>query len=83
MKWIRRLAGKEDPEPIPELIPAGTHPSSSYGPLPDLPNYDPEPADGMRVGHSVVPGPTLKRILRGHHQPYRLVTGRTFPGLSV
>ena len=34
--------------------------------LPDLPNYDPEPADGVRVGESPVPGLTLKRILRGH-----------------
>lgn len=34
--------------------------------LPDLPNYDPEPADGVRVGESPVPGITLKRILRGH-----------------
>ncbi len=34
--------------------------------LPDLPNYDPEPADGVRVGESPLPGLTLKRILRGH-----------------
>ncbi|PSB27786.1 TIR domain-containing protein [Stenomitos frigidus] len=34
--------------------------------LPDLPNYDPEPADGVRVGESPVPGLTLRRILRGH-----------------
>ena len=37
-----------------------------YELLPDLPNYDPEPADGVRVGESPVPGLTLKRILRGH-----------------
>ncbi len=37
-----------------------------YNPLPDLPNYDPEPADGVRVGESPVPGITLRRILRGH-----------------
>ncbi len=34
--------------------------------LPDLPGYDPEPADGVRVGESPVPGLTLKRILRSH-----------------
>lgn len=34
--------------------------------LPDLPGYDPEPADGVRVGESPVPGLTLKRVLRGH-----------------
>ena len=34
--------------------------------LPDLPNYDPNPADGVRVGESPAPGLTLKRILRGH-----------------
>ena len=34
--------------------------------LPDLPNYNPEPADGVRVGESPVPGLTLRRILRGH-----------------
>lgn len=34
--------------------------------LPDLPNYDPAPADGVRVGESPVPGITLRRILRGH-----------------
>lgn len=34
--------------------------------LPDLPGYDPEPADGVRVGESPIPGITLKRILRGH-----------------
>ncbi len=34
--------------------------------LPDLPNYDPEPADGVQMDESPVPGLTLKRILRGH-----------------
>ena len=34
--------------------------------LPDLPGYDPGPADGVRVGESPIPGLTLKRILRGH-----------------
>ena len=34
--------------------------------LPDLPDYNPKPADGVRVGESPVPGLTLKRILRGH-----------------
>ena len=42
------------------------HSSTQYEPLPNLPNYDPEPADGVRVGESPVPGLTLKRILRGH-----------------
>ncbi|MBE9108560.1 WD40 repeat domain-containing protein [Nodosilinea sp. LEGE 07298] len=44
--------------------PNQTNPLSDF--LPDLPNYDPEPADGVRVGESPVPGLTLKRILRGH-----------------
>ncbi|HIK03555.1 MAG TPA: TIR domain-containing protein [Trichormus sp. M33_DOE_039] len=34
--------------------------------LPDLPDYNPEPADGFSVGDSPVPGLTLRRILRGH-----------------
>ncbi|MCP4582237.1 MAG: TIR domain-containing protein [candidate division Zixibacteria bacterium] len=42
--------------------------NKQFDPLPDLPNYDPEPADGVRVGESPVPGLTLKRILRGHHK---------------
>ena len=35
-------------------------------PLPHLSNHDPDPADGVRVDESPVPGLTLKRILRGH-----------------
>ncbi len=42
--------------------------------LPDLPNYDPEPADGVRVGESPVPGLTLKRILRGHKGSIKRIT---------
>ncbi len=38
------------------------HPNPKYDPLPDLPNYDPEPADGVHVGESPVPG--LKQILQ-------------------
>jgi WD40 repeat protein len=34
--------------------------------LPDLPNYDPEPVDGMGVGDSPTSGLTLRCILRGH-----------------
>ncbi len=34
--------------------------------LPDLPNYDSIPADGLKIGDSPIPGLTLKRILRGH-----------------
>lgn len=34
--------------------------------LPDLPDYNPKPADGFSVGDSPVPGLTLRRILRGH-----------------
>ncbi|MEM7795203.1 MAG: TIR domain-containing protein [Cyanobacteria bacterium P01_C01_bin.118] len=34
--------------------------------FPELPDYNPEPADGVSVGESPVPGLTLKRILRGH-----------------
>ena len=41
--------------------------------LPDLPNYDPEPADGMRVGESPVPGLTLKFILREHQSEKSLL----------
>jgi small GTP-binding protein len=43
-----------------------SQPPNHPDPLPDLPNYDPEPADGVRVGESPVPGLTLRRILRGH-----------------
>lgn len=42
------------------------HTNTQFDPLPDLPNYDPAPADGVRVGESPVPGLTLRRILRGH-----------------
>jgi small GTP-binding protein len=42
------------------------HTNTPCEPLPDLLNYDPEPADGVRVGESPVPGLTLRRILRGH-----------------
>lgn len=42
------------------------HSNAPYDPLPDLPNYDPEPADGVNVGESPVLGLTLRRILRGH-----------------
>jgi len=41
--------------------------------LPDLPDYDPEPADGVRVGESPVPGLILKRILRGHNSPIKRI----------
>jgi len=33
--------------------------------LPDPPDHDPNPADGVHVGESPVPGLTLKRILCG------------------
>ena len=42
--------------------------NTQYYPLPDLPNYDPTPADGVHVGESPVPGLTLLRILRGHRK---------------
>ena len=42
------------------------HTKTQFEPLPDLPDYDPKPADGVRVGESPVPGLTLRRILRGH-----------------
>jgi len=58
---------KPKPSPEPKQTPATTPPPTTpYNPLPDLPNYDPEPVDGVRVGESPVPGITLKRILRGH-----------------
>ena len=41
--------------------------------LPDLPDYDPEPADGLRVGDSPVPGVILKRIFRNYSITNRLV----------
>jgi len=58
---------KPKPSPQPKQTTATTPPPTTpYEALPDLPNYDPEPADGVRVGESPVPGLTLRRILRGH-----------------
>lgn len=37
--------------------------------LSELPNYGPEPAEGVHVGESPIPGFTLKRILRGTTRP--------------
>ncbi len=67
MDWLNRFTGKKEPKPSPHPNPKQKPPPiSSQDLLPDLPNYDPEPADGVRVGESPVPGLTLKRILRGH-----------------
>jgi small GTP-binding protein len=76
MEWPKRPTGKEEPKPPPkpELTPTTTSLSSQYAPLPDLPNYDPEPADGVRVGESPVPSLTLRRILRGHTDAIRDIT---------
>jgi small GTP-binding protein len=57
---------KSEPSPKPEKKPAKPQLTPTSNLLPDLPNYDPEPADGVRVGDCPVPGLTLKRILRGH-----------------
>ncbi len=56
---------KPEPSPQPKQTPATTPPRTTPY-LPDLTNYDLEPADGVRVGESPVPGLTLRRILRGH-----------------
>ena len=69
MDWLKSFIGKKKPKPSPQpkQTPATTPPPTTpYDPLPDLPNYDPEPADGVHVGESPVPGLTLRRILRGH-----------------
>lgn len=67
MDLLKRITDKKKPKPSPqpEQTPA-TPPTNPYDPLPDLPNYNPEPADGVCVGESPVPGLTLRRILRGH-----------------
>lgn len=65
----KSFTGKKKPEPSrqPKHTPVKKPPPTTpYSPLPDLPNYDPEPADGVSVGESPIPGLTLRRILRGH-----------------
>ena len=70
MTWLKRLTGKEEPET--ENVPAEptalptSPPMRDPDPLSDLPGHDPEPANGVHVGESPVPGLTLRRILRGH-----------------
>lgn len=63
----KSFTGKKKPKPSPQpkQTPITTPPPATPY-LPDLPNYDPEPADGVRVGESPVPGLTLRHILRGH-----------------
>ncbi|MFA4956869.1 MAG: TIR domain-containing protein [Candidatus Methanoperedens sp.] len=61
--------GRKKPKTSPQSkqIPATTPPPTTpCDSLPDLPNYDSEPTDGVRVGESPMAGLTLKRILRGH-----------------
>lgn len=70
MDRSKRLTGKRESEP-PSQPPSDptTKPLNlltAADLLPALPNYDPEPADGVHVGESPVPGLTLRRILRGH-----------------
>lgn len=36
--------------------------------FPDLPNYSPNPVDGINIGDSPLPGITLRRILRSHEK---------------
>jgi len=69
MDWQKIFTGKKKPKPSPqpEQTPLITPPPTiPYDPIPELPNYDPKPADGVRVGESPVPGLTLRRVLRGH-----------------
>ena len=69
MDRYKNFKGKKKPKPSPQpeqTQTTTTPPTPPYDPLPNLPNYDPEPVDGVRVGESPVPGITLKRILRGH-----------------
>ena len=68
--------GEKEPEqsPQPKRTPATTPPPTPpYDPLPDLPNYDPEAVDGVRVGESPGPGLILRRILRGHEGVITLI----------
>lgn len=69
MDWQKIFTGKKKPKPSPQpkQTPSTTPPPTTpYDPLPDLPNYDPEPADSVHVGESPVLGITLKHILRRH-----------------
>ena len=71
MDRLKRSIGKKEPESSPPPKPTSATtppPTPPYDPLPALPNYDPEPTAGVRVGESPVPGLTLWRILRGHRQ---------------
>lgn len=66
-RFRRRRESNDEPDPSPQPDWTPPPPLMSVDELlPDLPDYDPGPADGVRVGESPVPGVTLKRILRGH-----------------
>ena len=82
MDSLKRFIGKEEPEPSPQpkRTPATTsQPMPSSDPLPDLPNYNSAPTDGVRVVDSPVLGLTLRRILfkqEGLSKRYRILVKR-------
>ncbi len=69
MKQLKHFKprNKTGPSPLSKHKAITTlSPTPSQNSLPDLPNNNSEPSDGMRVGESPVPGLSLKHILRGH-----------------